>query len=94
MRGWERVSARSPKKGFKTFLGEPRVTAERTIRWVGWGAFSRSDTISFRDTAGLTNVPISSVAFRHCQREDTAGQTGRGGSLSLFVRVRGFFYMI
>lgn len=49
--------------GCKISFGLPRITAARTITQEALGVCSKAGVINFKDTLGLTNVPISSAAF-------------------------------
>lgn len=52
--------------GRRVSLGQPRMTAARTRRPEAEGDFFSIGQSSFRNTSGLTNVPISSADLVHC----------------------------
>lgn len=51
--------------GRRASLGQPRMTEAKTRRPEGEGDFLSIDKINFRNTSGLTKVPISSADLVH-----------------------------
>lgn len=67
------------------FWGQPWMTDVRIKRPEAEGAFFSIAKISFRNTSGLTNVPMSSAALTHCKedREKQSLKTGFRPGLSV-----------
>lgn len=62
--------------GCRVFWGQPWMTAARIKRPEAEGAFFSMAKISFRNTSGLTNVPMSSAALIHCKEDREAQSSG------------------